>query len=171
MCYRDRLYSRAHVCPYVHVSHSDNPLFTPQPSIVRRLPICLFVTVTFSFRRDIGMRPIGRRKYRYCLCYCKSRNGITTLSLYCNHSQVQACRRGFGPSALFTGSFAWRTKSECKNSVRYTGPFDRLLCVLVWPVTSQRTSTRSWLLNLEGLSCHCWCGRKWKFIVFLFGKK
>lgn len=139
-------------CAHMYTCHIRTilPLFTRQAvdcTPVSYLFASLLLYCNISFRRDIGMRPVGRRKYRHCSRYCKCRNGIITLSLYCTQSRA---RRGFGPtpSALFAGSFAWWTRSEYKNSARYIEPFDRSLCVLVWPVTSQRTSIRGWLLNL-----------------------
>lgn len=127
-----------------------------KPSIVCRLPICLFVIVLQHFIscRDIGTRPVARRKYRYCSRYCKSaRNGIITLSLYCTQSQARASRRCFGTSALFAASFAWRTKSECKNSARYIERYGRSVCVFLCGLKLHKgllSAVDSWRALLSG---------------------
>lgn len=119
-----------------HVSHSVNPtiVYSASRRSLTSSPVRLFVTPLQHF-----ISPEYRhtshpacRKCHYCSRYCKSTNGIITLSL-CTATNLGRGLRSAAGCTLFAGSFAWRTReAKCKEfSVQHVEPFGRSLYALV----------------------------------------
>jgi hypothetical protein len=122
---------RVATCTRVAFGQSHHCLLG-KPSIAHRLPVRLFVTPLQHF-----ISPEYRhashpacRKYHHCSRYCKSTNGIITLSL-CNQSRLRVSRCG---RPLHCSQVVLRDEPEakCKEfSVQHADPLGRSLCALV----------------------------------------
>lgn len=161
-----------HVCARVAFGQSHHCLLG-KPSIAHQLcsTLCYSTTHFISLENRHASYPVCR-KYRHCSCYCKSTNGIITLSLYILQPISAA---GFAVRLVVHCSqvvLRDEPEAKCKEFlVQHVEPFGRSLSALVCAACNFTKDFHPRLTLESGRVLRRVAGRKRKFIAFPIQQK